>query len=72
MSEIPKIYDVANDEMRPVTQDDIDMFETLGQTYGAIIEILRVIAPPAPRGPSIDRKARLELLRKIAKVARGD
>ncbi len=41
MTDVPMIYDVSTDAMRPATQDDIDRLETFVASYGAFRYLLR-------------------------------
>lgn len=68
-SEIPTIYDIELDEMRPVTQKDIERFEAMGRSYGALRYILRAFltAKPAP-GMSHDWELEAALLNELVRT----
>lgn len=63
-TDIPKFYDPFLDEVRQVTQEDVDRWVLVANCYGMVTQILRALAP-APTGELVDWEARHHQLMKF-------
>lgn len=47
MPEIPMMYDVMTDELRPVTQEDVNNWERIARLWGSVVNAV-LHGDPAP------------------------
>jgi hypothetical protein len=60
---VPMMYDIRIDEMRPVTQEDVDRLLLVQQCYGELRKLLRNIAAFPPLGQAINLDGELARIR---------
>jgi hypothetical protein len=67
VNDIPQFYDITTDELRPVTQADVDRLVDVANAYGAMRHIMRRLFA-VPEALPVDWKAETAFLQSIIRI----